>query len=84
MQWLKENRASIPSAVALLVVVVFWIVAAAGGLGLLHDASSPMAMLTGLYLMLALVAVSIIVAVLAATDLLRRAAERRGQRRIIR
>ncbi|MBG6218232.1 heme/copper-type cytochrome/quinol oxidase subunit 2 [Arthrobacter sp. CAN_A6] len=58
-----------PSAFALTAVIVFWIVGAAGGIGFLHDAESAMAMLTGLHLMLAVVAVSIIVTVLALMDL---------------
>ncbi|MBG6182413.1 putative membrane channel-forming protein YqfA (hemolysin III family) [Arthrobacter sp. CAN_A214] len=58
-----------PPAFALTAVVVFWIVGAAGGMGFLHDAQSAMDMLTGLYLMLAVVAVSLIVTVLALMDL---------------
>ncbi|WP_026531503.1 hypothetical protein [Arthrobacter sp. H41] len=69
MQWIKKNKRFVPSAFALTTVVVFWIVGAAGGMGFLHDAESAMAMLAGLYLMLGVVAVSIIVTVLALMDL---------------
>lgn len=51
--------------IALLVVVVFWVLAAVGGMRYLQGASSMMIMLGGLYVMLAAVAVSIIVATLA-------------------
>ncbi len=76
-QWLKDNRKALPSVVALLGVAVFWIVGAVSGIGYLRDVSSPMAMLTGLYLMLAAVAASIVVAVLALTDLARRFSRQR-------
>ncbi|MBG6218913.1 putative membrane protein [Arthrobacter sp. CAN_A6] len=69
MQWIQNNKRFLPSGFALIAVVVFWIVGAAGGIGFLHDAESAMAMLAGLYLMLAVVAASIIVTVLALMDL---------------
>lgn len=72
MQWLRNNKAALPSMIALLGVAVFWVVGLVGGIGYLADASSPMAMLTGLYLMLAAVAVSIIIAILAFNDLVSR------------
>ena len=71
-QWLKDNRGALPSLLALAVVAVFWAVGVVGGLQYLEDAASPMALLTGLYAGLAAVAVSIIVATLAVSDLLRR------------
>ncbi|THJ67478.1 hypothetical protein E8P82_05115 [Arthrobacter echini] len=80
-QWLKDNRTALPSVLALLGVAVFWVVGAFGGISFLHDATSPMAMLTGLYLMLVAVAASIIVAVLALTDLVRRFSGQRMARR---
>jgi hypothetical protein len=64
--------AALPSLAALLAVVVLWVVGVVGGIGFLADASSPMVMLIGLYVMLAGVAVSIIVATLAVNDLLSR------------
>ncbi|MEG9247821.1 hypothetical protein V6S67_06975 [Arthrobacter sp. Soc17.1.1.1] len=79
-QWLKNNRGALPSIVALAGVALFWVVGAVGGIGFLHDASSPMAMLTGLYVMLAAVAVSIIIATLALTDLTRRYSRPRSGR----
>lgn len=83
MQWIKTNKAAMPAYVALLAVAVFWVAGGVGALDLLHDASSPMAMLTGLYLMLALVAVSIIITVLAAMDLTRRAADTKRRRHMV-
>jgi uncharacterized membrane protein len=77
MKWLREHRSSIPAAVALGAVLLFWLIGALGGLGLLHEAQSPMAMLAGLYLMLVLLAVSIVIAALSVLDLSRRAAARR-------
>jgi hypothetical protein len=84
MNWLRANRSSIPAAVALGAVLVFWLIGALGGLGFLHAARSPMTMLTGLYLMLALMAVSVIIATLAVLDLSRRAAARRRSRGALR
>ena len=69
-----------PSLIALVGLAVFWAVGAVGGIGFLADASSPMAMLTGLYMMLAAVAVSVIIATLALTDLSRRVLRQRGRR----
>ncbi|WP_026550773.1 hypothetical protein [Arthrobacter sp. Br18] len=83
MQWVRKNKASIPAYVTLLAVAGFWIAGGLGALDVLGEASSPMAMLAGLYLMLALVAVSIIVTVLALTDLTRRAADTKRQRRMV-
>lgn len=78
--WLKDNRAALPSIIALLGVAVFWVVGAVGGIGFLREASSPMAMLAGLYVMLAAVAVSIIIATLALTDVTRRLSRRHPRR----
>lgn len=80
MQWLKDNRAALPSVVAVLAVAAFWVIGAVGGIGFLADASSPMTMLTGLYVGLAAVAVSIIIATLALNDLARRYSRPRTRR----
>lgn len=71
-QWLKDNKGALPSLLALALVVVFWVVGIVGGMRYLDGATSPMAVLTGLYVGLAAVAVSIIIATLAVSDLLRR------------
>ncbi|GAA1116718.1 hypothetical protein [Arthrobacter flavus] len=76
-RWLRANRDWLPAVVVLACVVAFWIVGLVGGLAMLREAQSPMATLIGLYFMLALIAVSIAVAVLAASDLTRRIATRR-------
>ncbi|WP_147394446.1 hypothetical protein [Arthrobacter cheniae] len=80
VQWLKDHRSALPSMVVLLAVTVFWIVGAVGGIGYLAEASSPMSMLVGLYVMLAGVAVSIIVATLAVNDLVSRYSRPRTRR----
>ena len=73
MQWLKDNKAALPSMIALLGVATLWIVGVVGGVGYLADSSSPMAMLTGLYVMLAAaIAVSIISATPALNNLISR------------
>ncbi|WDF35155.1 hypothetical protein PTW37_17310 (plasmid) [Arthrobacter agilis] len=77
--WLKDNRDALPSLIALTAVAMFWVVGAIGGIRFLSDASSPMAMLTGLYIGLAAVAVSIIIATLALNDLVRRYAQARNR-----
>ena len=79
-QWLRENWAALPSLLALLMVAAFWFVGAIGGISYLSGASSPMAMLTGLYVGLAAVAVSIIIVTLAVSDLTRRYARPRSRR----
>lgn len=76
-RWLRANRDWLPAVVVLACVVAFWTVGLVGGLAMLREAQSPMATLIGLYFMLALIAVSITVAVLAASDLTRRIATRR-------
>ena len=63
--WWGVHRAAVPALVALLIIVVAWTVGAYGGLGYLQDASSPMAILGGLYLMLAGMGVSVVIAVVA-------------------
>ena len=78
--WLRDHRGAVPSIIAVLAVVVFWVVGAIGGAGFLAGASSPMAMLTGLYVGLAAVAVSIIIATLALNDLARRYSRSRARR----
>jgi hypothetical protein len=79
-RWLKDNKGALPSIAALLAVVTFWVVAAVGGVGFLAEASSPMAMLTGLYVGLAAVAVSIIAATLALNHLVGRYSRPRTRR----
>lgn len=76
-RWLGTNRDWLPAVVVLACVAVFWAVGLVGGLAMLHGAHSPMATLIGLYFMLALIALSIAVAVLAASDLVRRFTARR-------
>jgi hypothetical protein len=80
MQWIRDNKAVLPSVIGLLGVAAFWLVGLVGGVGYLASANSPMAMLTGLYFMLAAVAVSIIIAILAINDLLNRYVRRRARR----
>lgn len=70
--WSREHRGAFPSIAGLLAVAVLWVAAATGAMGFLAEASSPMAMLTGLYVGLAVVAVSIIMTTLALNDLVRR------------
>lgn len=78
--WLRNNRDALPSLIAVIAVALFWVVGAVGGIRFLADASSPMAMLTGLYIGLAAVAVSIIITTLALNDLARRYARTRNRR----
>ncbi|MPY10718.1 hypothetical protein [Arthrobacter bussei] len=78
--WFREHRGAFPSIVALLAVAVLWVAGAIGGIGFLAEASSPMMMLTGLYVGLAVVAVSIIIATLAINDLVRRHSRNRARR----
>lgn len=78
--WMKDNRGALPSLVAVAAVAAFWVVGAIGGMAFLADASSPMTMLTGLYIGLAAVAVSIIIATLALNDLARRFSRPRTRR----
>lgn len=61
---------------ALAGVGVFWAVGLFGGLRILHSASSPMTTLVVLYMMLAVVALSLVVAGAAVAELGRQAAER--------
>jgi hypothetical protein len=68
----RDSMGALPSIAALLAVAVLWVVGVVNGIGFLVDAGSPMVMLTGLYVMLAGVAVSIIVTTLALNDLLSR------------
>ncbi|MHA7146294.1 hypothetical protein ACX80U_16415 [Arthrobacter sp. TmT3-37] len=78
-RWLTDNRTALPSMAVLLSVAGFWVVGAVGGIGFLSEASSPMAMLTGLYIGLAATALSIIVATLALTDLASRYSRKRSR-----
>jgi hypothetical protein len=70
MRWWDAHRAAVPSLIALLIIVVLWVYAAIGGMRYLHEASSMMMMLGGLYVMLAGVALSIIVGTLAVNRLI--------------
>ena len=72
MRRFRDNKGALPSIAALLAVAVLWVAGLVNGIGFLVDASSPMVMLTGLYVMLAGVAVSIIVTTLALNGLLSR------------
>ncbi len=65
------------AAYALLGVGAFWAVGLFGGLRILHTASSPMTTLVLLYVMLAVVALSLVVAAAAVAELGRQAAQRR-------
>jgi hypothetical protein len=80
VQWLRDNKSALPSMAVLLAVAVFWVVGAVGGISFLAEASSPMTMLVGLYVMLAGVAVSIIIATLALNDLVSRYSRPRTRR----
>ncbi|WDF34622.1 hypothetical protein PTW37_06925 [Arthrobacter agilis] len=79
-QWIRDNRSALPSIIALALVAAFWVVGAIGGIGFLAEATSPMTMLVGLYIGLAAVSVSIIVAILALNDLAGRYARPRTRR----
>lgn len=79
-RWMQANRDWLPSVAVLVGVVAFWFIGLVGGLAMLREAQSPMATLVGLYFMLALIAISITVAILAASDLVRRLAARRNSR----
>jgi hypothetical protein len=70
--WFREHRGDLPAISALLAITALWVVGAINGIGFLAEANSPLMMLTGLYVGLAVVAVSIIIATLAINDLLRR------------
>jgi hypothetical protein len=69
LQWFKDSETGRPSMAVLLGVVLLWALGAVGGLAYLSHVSSLMVMLTGLYVGLAAVVVSIAVATLAANDL---------------
>jgi hypothetical protein len=68
-RWIARHRETIPSLGALTGVAMFWSVGLVGGISYLHGASSPMAMLGGLYIMLAAVALSIVVTTAALSRL---------------
>lgn len=78
--WFNKHRRALPSISALLAVAAFWVIGAINGIGFLAEASSPMMMLTGLYVGLAVVAVSIIIATLAINDLVHHYSRRRTRR----
>lgn len=81
--WLRINPGALPSVIALVAVTGFWVAGLAGGISLLGQHQPPLTILTELYLMLAVAAFSIIIAVLAASDLTSRIASRtRGYRRM--
>lgn len=69
-QWWEEHRAAVPALCVLLAVVVLWSVGTVGGVRYLHDASSLMVILGGLYVMLVAVALSVIIVVIALDHLL--------------
>ncbi|PPB49891.1 hypothetical protein C4K88_04155 [Arthrobacter pityocampae] len=78
--WLRDNRGALPSIITGIAVALFW---AGGGIGWIRHlagAESFMALLTGLYIALATVAVSVILATLALTDLAGRYARPRNRR----
>jgi uncharacterized membrane protein YphA (DoxX/SURF4 family) len=77
MQWLNNNRDLVPSAGALLAVLLFWIVGLLGGLSFLRGFHTPLAQLVGLYVMLMLVGISIAVAFWAVRELRHRLEIRR-------
>lgn len=79
-QWIKKHHGALPSILALVAVAAFCVVGAAIGIDYLADADSPIRLLTGLYIGLAAVAVSIIVATLAVNDLLSRYSRPRRRR----
>lgn len=70
----RERRRA---AYALAGVGIFWAVGLLGGLRILHTATSPMAILVLLYVMLAVVALSFIITAAAVAEMSRQAAERR-------
>ncbi|WP_104164391.1 hypothetical protein [Arthrobacter sp. SX1312] len=76
----RDPSGTCPFIIAVVAVAMFWVAGAIGGIGFLTDASSPMTMLTGLYIGLAAVAVSIIIATLALNDIARRYARTRSRR----
>lgn len=69
-EWWGSHRTAVPALAALLVIVVIGIVGVFGGLRYLQDTSSPTAILGGLYLMLAVIGVSVVVAVVAVNHLI--------------
>jgi hypothetical protein len=76
----RDNKASLPSIIALLAVAVLWAAGAISGISYLAEESSPLAMLTGLYVGLAAVAVSIIITTLALNNLAGRYSHQRTKR----
>ncbi|WDF35106.1 hypothetical protein PTW37_16520 (plasmid) [Arthrobacter agilis] len=77
--WVRDHRGALSSTIAVLAVAAFWVVGAINGVEFLAEADSPMVMLTGLYIGLAAVAVSVIIATLALTDLARRYSRARSR-----
>ncbi|OUM45611.1 hypothetical protein [Arthrobacter sedimenti] len=71
------NRGRKRAAYALAGVGIFWAVGLLGGLRILHTAASPMTILVLLYVMLAIVALSLVIAAAAVAELGRQTAERR-------
>lgn len=76
-RWAREHHEAIMPLVALGLVVGFWAVGLGGGISYLHSASSLMTMIGGLYVMLAAVALSIIVATAALSHLAHHFSRRR-------
>lgn len=75
----RDNKAAWPSIMALLAVAGLWVAATVGGVGFLTEARTPLGMLTGLYVGLAFVAVSIIITTLALIDLVSRYSPQRTE-----
>lgn len=73
---LSDYREFLPALIALLAVAAFWTTGLLGGLAILRHANSWVGMLTGLYLMLALVTCSLITGVLATNNIAHRIRER--------
>ncbi|GAA1113904.1 hypothetical protein [Arthrobacter flavus] len=67
--WLAVHRGVTPSLLALFFGATFWALGATGGISYLHDASFPTAVLGGLYVVLAAIALSIIITTAAASYL---------------
>ncbi|MUK02513.1 hypothetical protein GM708_11620 [Vibrio cholerae] len=65
------------AAYALAGVGIFWAAGLFGGLRILHSASSPMTTLVLLYVMLAVVALSLVIAAAAIAELGRQTVQRR-------
>ncbi|MCZ2404873.1 hypothetical protein IV498_17270 [Paenarthrobacter sp. Z7-10] len=72
IKFVGRYRQYYPSLIVLGVVAVFWIVGAMGGLGFLSAGRAPLETLLWLYLVLALITLSVIAVAAAMVDLVRR------------